>query len=110
MSNTSEIDVGGNNGVGVDDTEGILPACRELNVVHGITCRGIYKSEGCEFVYTVMSQALSYLPCRLGLVTSCGSECKGISGQRLQLVHCASLLLWSRYFELYAGICTPQGP
>ena len=30
MSNTSEIDVGGNDGVGVDDMEGILPACREL--------------------------------------------------------------------------------
>ena len=30
MSNTSEIDAGGNEGVGVDDTEGILPACREL--------------------------------------------------------------------------------
>ena len=30
MSNTSEIDAGGNDGVGVDDTEGILPAHREL--------------------------------------------------------------------------------
>ena len=30
MSNTLEIDAGGNDGVGVDDTEGILPAHREL--------------------------------------------------------------------------------
>ena len=62
------IDAGGNDGVGVDDTEGILPVHRELKVVHGITCHGIYESEGCEFVYTVTSQALSYPTCRLGLV------------------------------------------
>ena len=37
-------------------------------MVHGITCHGIYKSEGCEFVYTVMSQALGYLTHRLGLM------------------------------------------
>ena len=30
MSNTSEIDGDGNGGVGVGDTEGILPAHREL--------------------------------------------------------------------------------
>ena len=106
MSNTSEIDAGGNDGVGVDDTEGILPACRELKVVHGITCRGIYKSEGCEFIYTVMSQALGYPTCRLGLMVP---DVKGVSGQRLQLMCCASLLSRSRYFKLYAGICTPQG-
>ena len=56
MSSTLEIDAGGNGGVGVD-MEGILPVHRELMVVHGITCHGIYKSEGCEFVYTVTSQA-----------------------------------------------------
>ena len=68
MLKTLEIDAGGNDGVGVDDTEGILPVHRELKVVHGITCHGIYESEGCEFVYTVTSQALSYPTCRLGLV------------------------------------------
>ena len=30
MSGTSEIDAGGNDGVRVVDTEGILPACIEL--------------------------------------------------------------------------------
>ena len=30
MLSTSEIDPGGNDGVGVDDMEEILPACREL--------------------------------------------------------------------------------
>ena len=57
MFNTLEIDAGGNDGVQVDDTEGILPVRRELQVVSRITGHGIYKSEGCEFVYTVMSQA-----------------------------------------------------
>ena len=37
-------------------------------MVHGITCHGIYESEGCEFVYTVMSQALGYPTCRSGLM------------------------------------------
>ena len=37
-------------------------------MVHGITCCDIYESEGCEFVYDVMSQALGYPTCRLGLV------------------------------------------
>ena len=32
-----------------------------------------------------------------------------MSGQRLQLMCCAGLLSRSRYFELYAGICAPQG-
>ena len=36
--------------------------------MHRITGRGIYKSEGCEFVYTVTSQALGYPTCRLSLV------------------------------------------
>ena len=57
MSGTSEIDAGGNDGVRVADMEGILPARIELYVVRGITCCGIYESEGCEFVYTVTSQA-----------------------------------------------------
>ena len=30
MLDTLEINAGGNDGVGVDDMEGILPACREL--------------------------------------------------------------------------------
>ena len=37
-------------------------------MVQGITCRGIYKSEGCEFVYTVTSQALGYPTPRSGLM------------------------------------------
>ena len=49
---------GGNAGVGVD-MEGILPVHRELMVVCGITCHGIYESEGCEFIYTVTSHATS---------------------------------------------------
>ena len=57
MSVTSEIDSGGNDGVRVVDMEGILPARIELLVVCGFTCHGIYESEGCEFVYTVTSQA-----------------------------------------------------
>ena len=39
-------------------------------MVHGITGHGIYESEGCEFVYTVTSQAPSYITHRLGLVVS----------------------------------------
>ena len=50
------MDAGGNGGVGVG-MEGILPAYRELWVMRGIICHGIYKSEGCEFIYTVTSQA-----------------------------------------------------
>ena len=37
-------------------------------MVCGITCHGIYESEGCELVYTVMSQALGYPTHRSGLV------------------------------------------
>ena len=44
-------------------------------MVGGITCHGIYKSEGCEFIYTVTSQALSYPTRRSGLA---GSEYKGV--------------------------------
>ena len=39
-------------------------------MVRGITCHGIYESEGCEFIYTVTSQALSYPMHRSGLVGS----------------------------------------
>ena len=34
----------------------------------GITGRGIYESEGCEFVYTITSRALGYPTHRSGLV------------------------------------------
>ena len=37
-------------------------------MVRRITGRGIYKSEGCEFVYTVTSRALGYPTCRLSIV------------------------------------------
>ena len=37
-------------------------------MVHRITGCGIYESEGCEFVYTVTSQALGYPTCRLSLM------------------------------------------
>ena len=56
---------------------------------------------------TVMSQALGYPTCRSGLVVL---EMKGFLDRGFSSCTVLAFCHGPRYFEFYAGICTPQGP
>ena len=103
MSNTSEIDAGGNNGVRVDDMEGIPPVGREL---YCKWCAGLlavaYMNQKAVSSY-ILLQVKPKLP-----VVKIGSH-RFLDAMGVWTMASARVLRWTsvtvQVFQIYAGVC-----
>ena len=70
-----------------------------------ITGCGIYESEGCEFVYTVMSQSLGYPTHRSGLVVP---ELRGVWTEASACALCQPSVMVQVFRAICRYMCSPR--